>query len=128
MTQEETLTYYDFALQNRTIIISSLTAYVKRSMYAKYKDSEDNETTSGTQSIRLRLSKSTGTLLIIGTDFYEGRQAGFFNEEEALHINAFDWEREFPDIFAKGGFDAMIGNPPYVRIQRINHDEADFIY
>lgn len=27
---------------------------------------------------------------------------------------AFDWENEFPDIFAKGGFDVVIGNPPYV--------------
>ncbi len=50
---------------------------------------------------------------LIGTDFYEGRQAGLFNQEEALRINAFDWDREFPEIFARGGFDAVIGNPPY---------------
>lgn len=28
---------------------------------------------------------------------------------------AFDWHKEFPHIFAKGGFDVVIGNPPYVR-------------
>lgn len=27
---------------------------------------------------------------------------------------AFNWEKEFPKIFANGGFDAIIGNPPYV--------------
>ena len=27
---------------------------------------------------------------------------------------AFDWETEFPQVFAKGGFDVVIGNPPYV--------------
>ncbi len=27
---------------------------------------------------------------------------------------AFSWEREFPEVFAKGGFDVVIGNPPYV--------------
>lgn len=27
---------------------------------------------------------------------------------------AFDWEKEFPEVFAKGGFDIVIGNPPYV--------------
>lgn len=27
---------------------------------------------------------------------------------------AFDWKREFPEVFAKGGFDVVIGNPPYV--------------
>ncbi|WP_373534205.1 Eco57I restriction-modification methylase domain-containing protein [Microcoleus sp.] len=28
---------------------------------------------------------------------------------------AFDWQAEFPQIFAGGGFDVVIGNPPYVR-------------
>lgn len=27
---------------------------------------------------------------------------------------AFNWQNEFPDIFSKGGFDVVIGNPPYV--------------
>jgi len=27
---------------------------------------------------------------------------------------AFNWQNEFPEIFAKGGFDIIIGNPPYV--------------
>ncbi|MDZ7718336.1 MAG: DNA methyltransferase [Balneolaceae bacterium] len=31
---------------------------------------------------------------------------------------AFDWEEEFPSVFENGGFDVVIGNPPYVRIQR----------
>ncbi len=31
-------------------------------------------------------------------------------------INPFDWEEEFPDIFENGGFDAVIGNPPYFNI------------
>lgn len=29
--------------------------------------------------------------------------------------NYFNWEKEFPKIFEKGGFDVMIGNPPYVQ-------------
>lgn len=28
---------------------------------------------------------------------------------------AFNWQNEFPEAFAKGGFDVVIGNPPYVR-------------
>jgi type I restriction-modification system DNA methylase subunit len=28
---------------------------------------------------------------------------------------AFDWKTIFPEVFAKGGFDVVIGNPPYVR-------------
>jgi type I restriction-modification system DNA methylase subunit len=28
---------------------------------------------------------------------------------------AFNWKNEFPTVFEKGGFDVVIGNPPYVR-------------
>ena len=30
---------------------------------------------------------------------------------------AFNWEQEFPEVFEKGGFDIIIGNPPYVQLQ-----------
>jgi len=38
----------------------------------------------------------------------------------------FDWRQEFPDIMARGGFDIVIGNPPYVRIQTLDRDEVRF--
>jgi type I restriction-modification system DNA methylase subunit len=37
----------------------------------------------------------------------------FLDEEERYRINVFDWEKEFPEIMKAGGFDAVIGNPPY---------------
>ncbi len=40
-----------------------------------------------------------------------------FDKEEIYRINPFDWEKEFPEIMKQGGFDAVIGNPPYIRIQ-----------
>ena len=33
---------------------------------------------------------------------------------------AFNWQNEFPTVFAKGGFDVIIGNPPYVLCQPSN--------
>jgi len=52
---------------------------------------------------------------LIGSDFYAGQQLGFLDEEEQYRINAFDWQKEFAPIMKRGGFDAVIGNPPYVR-------------
>jgi len=50
---------------------------------------------------------------LIGPDFYEGRQMTLFDDEVLHRVNAFDWLAEFPDIMNAGGFDAVIGNPPY---------------
>jgi len=36
---------------------------------------------------------------------------------------AFDWHKEFPQIFAKGGFDVVIGNPPYGTISDKSYKE-----
>lgn len=35
---------------------------------------------------------------------------------------AFDWQKEFPQVFEKGGFDVVIGNPPYVRPHYLNDE------
>ena len=36
------------------------------------------------------------------------------SDVEVAGDKAFDWEAEFPQVFEKGGFDVVIGNPPYV--------------
>lgn len=54
---------------------------------------------------------------LIGPDFYENQEMDLFDDEERYRINAFDWQAEFPEVFGDGGFDAVIGNPPYIRIQ-----------
>jgi len=35
------------------------------------------------------------------------------DDPEVAGDKAFNWQNEFPEIFAKGGFDVVIGNPPY---------------
>ncbi|HEV8083987.1 MAG TPA: N-6 DNA methylase [Chitinophagaceae bacterium] len=47
------------------------------------------------------------------------------NEDELLKTNIFDWNGEygFAEIFEqKGGFDFIIGNPPYVEVKNYNVD------
>lgn len=50
---------------------------------------------------------------LIGSDFYNDKGTSLFSEEDMYRINVFDWEDEFSDIMKSGGFDAVIGNPPY---------------
>ena len=53
----------------------------------------------------------------------------------ARERNFFHWKLEFPEIFVdlersdwkkNPGFDSIIGNPPYIRIQKLSYDDADF--
>ncbi len=65
---------------------------------------------------------------LIGPDYYENRQIsmGFINEEERYRVNAFDWKAAFPQVFNKGGFDIVIGNPPYVRQEVLKNEKEYF--
>ena len=39
---------------------------------------------------------------------------------------AFCWEKEFPEVFGEGGFDVVIGNPPYVPTEFIQKQDKEF--
>jgi type I restriction-modification system DNA methylase subunit len=54
---------------------------------------------------------------LIGPDFHQGKQMNLLDNEEVYRINAFNWEKEFTEMMKGGGFDTVIGNPPYIRIQ-----------
>ena len=50
---------------------------------------------------------------LIGSDYYTERNMLDFGDEDLRKVNAFDWEKEFPQVFGDKGFDCVIGNPPY---------------
>ena len=49
---------------------------------------------------------------LIGPDYFEAQLLP--DEEEMRRVNVFDWEAEFPEVMGAGGFDVVIGNPPYI--------------
>ena len=55
---------------------------------------------------------------LIGTDIRNEN----ISREELSKLNPFDWEDEFPLVFNEGGFDAIIGNPPYFNIQTLGNN------
>lgn len=50
------------------------------------------------------------------------------DDPEIAGNKAFKWKTEFPHIFAKDGFDVIIGNPPYVRSRELFSEEEKQYY
>ena len=43
------------------------------------------------------------------------REGNSVIQDPAIHSKAFDWQAAFPEVLAQGGFDVVVGNPPYIR-------------
>jgi type I restriction-modification system DNA methylase subunit len=60
---------------------------------------------------------------LVDIDFYAG-QIDFGFEKK---IKPFTWDKAFLDVFKNGGFDAVIGNPPYVRSQHLDQAIKEYL-
>lgn len=47
------------------------------------------------------------------------RDMPLFPPDEERKINPINFENAFPEVMKAGGFDAIVGNPPYIRIQAL---------
>jgi len=65
---------------------------------------------------------------LIGSDYYNDKNLSLLDDEEIRKVNVFDWEKEFSEIFKQGGFDVVIGNPPYIPSYSISEDLKSYIY
>jgi type I restriction-modification system DNA methylase subunit len=48
------------------------------------------------------------------------------DDPEVAGDKAFKWGKEFPEIMADGGFDVVIGNPPYVRAHNLPLEQKKY--
>lgn len=62
---------------------------------------------------------------LISSDYYNNIQLDLLDEDEMYRINVFDWEDGFPHVMKKGGFDVIIGNPPYGAF--LSSEQIDYI-
>jgi hypothetical protein len=63
---------------------------------------------------------------LIGWDILKDNPG--LTQEEIDRINPFDWEKEFPGVISRGGFNVIIGNPPYVDIKSLPKQEVKYIF
>ncbi|HOX37225.1 MAG TPA: N-6 DNA methylase [Candidatus Brocadiia bacterium] len=64
---------------------------------------------------------------LIGPDYFHGKLN--LDLGEMKRVNPFDWKREFPGAFKDGGFDCVIGNPPYgsnISPERLDYLESKY--
>lgn len=47
---------------------------------------------------------------------------------EVASDKAFSWFENFPEIFKQGGFDVVVGNPPYVATKEISKEQRDYFW
>jgi len=53
---------------------------------------------------------------VIQSDIYKHVGTDLFDNDSLARLFPFDWDQEFPNIMTAGGFDAVIGNPPWVSL------------
>ncbi|MBS1625905.1 MAG: N-6 DNA methylase, partial [Bacteroidetes bacterium] len=61
---------------------------------------------------------------LIDTDFYDTEMDLGYERK----IKPFNWQKQFPEVFKQGGFDVVIGNPPYVQSREGQFAEAEKTY
>lgn len=77
-------------------------------------------------SLWLRTAKKQRKLNVLSNNIKCGNS--LVNDPEIADEKAFIWEKEFPKVFANGGFDVLIGNPPYVNAKGENFSNIEKEY
>ncbi len=62
----------------------------------------------------LRSARKAHRLVDLSNNIVQGNS---LVTDSAVHERAMDWKQTFPAVFANGGFDCVIGNPPWERLK-----------
>jgi type I restriction-modification system DNA methylase subunit len=76
-------------------------------------------------NLLLKISETKQRLPILRTNIKVGNS---LIDDHSVTEKAFSWEDEFPEIMKSGGFDIIIGNPPYVRSILLKEDPLTWEY
>lgn len=113
ITEQFTLTKWNEESEARKIIESNIFGV------------DINEESVEITKLSLFLKIATGNRKLI--DLSNNIKIGNSLVDDKNIEKAFDWKSEFKEIMNQGGFDIIIGNPPYIRVQRIKHEVIDHL-
>lgn len=77
-------------------------------------------------SLWLRTAQKGRKLSTLSSNIKVGNS--LIDDPEVAGDLAFNWQAQFPKVFAKGGFDVVVGNPPYVQSHSLDEQSKEFIY
>ncbi|MHB8135975.1 MAG: Eco57I restriction-modification methylase domain-containing protein [Anaerolineaceae bacterium] len=86
----------------------------------------------GARLLGLKLAEQETLLSHLLWDYIAGLPMDTPDAQRALHAarkeRAFHWPFEFPEVFKKGGFNAFVGNPPFLGGKKISSMYGDYYY
>lgn len=77
-------------------------------------------------SLWLRTAQKGRKLSSLSSNIKVGNS--LIDDPEVAGDLAFNWQAQFPKVFAKGGFDVVVGNPPYVDLKGLENEIVDYIF
>jgi hypothetical protein len=104
---------YGVDLDSQAVEVAQLSLYLKLL---------EEETTASARHYQLEFGESLLPSLqqniasgnsLVDWDILDGN---LFGEEEERRLKPLDFRAVFPKVFSQGGFDAIVGNPPYVQL------------
>ena len=101
--------------QGQGSLFSVETAILENNLYGV--DINEESVEIAKLSLWLRTAQKGRKLSILSNNIKCGNS--LIDDPEVAGEKAFNWEKEFPEVFANGGFDVVIGNPPYVNINTL---------
>ncbi len=110
---------YGVDIDAQAVEVAQLSLYLKL-----LEDETPASTRSYQQSFREALLPSLGHNIVCGNslidwDILDGK---LFDREDEWKLNPMSYSSTFPGVMKSNGFDAIVGNPPYIRIQTLQEN------
>lgn len=119
-TVEEVSDAADLMSQEDVLDQANAAAEVVANAYETFRDVSEVGDEKAIKTARRALTSAlTSARIAINRTYFGGQSARETLDEWVKSHVPFHWFIEFPEVFADGGFDVVIGNPPYIARSKV---------